>query len=305
MELKALSDSELHESAVRAARRDREAELETIAHLREIHRRRLHSVRGFTSIFAYAVEALGFSESAAATRVQAMRLLDDIPSTEKQLQSGELSVTTAAIAQRFFRREERENGNTIAVEAKKQIVAELAGKSRREVDRLLFSHSANPEAHELTERSRPVSPTRTELTFYADAELLAMIEGMRELKGARKLEELFKSALETELQRIDPLRSNRADAVTFPGKPDSRYVPVSIARTLHRRSESRCEFIDPHTKRRCGSRFRLQIDHIFPFALGGPTSLENLRLLCPSHNALEARRTFGDSKLVANINSVR
>jgi hypothetical protein len=143
-----------------------------------------------------------------------------------------------------------------------------------------------------------VTPTRTELTFYADEELLGMIERYRELKGATKLEEIFKSALDSELKRLDPLRrDNRAAAVTVLGKETSRYVPVSIARTLHQRSASRCEFIDPKSGRRCESRFRLQVDHVQPFALGGPTSFENLRLLCPSHNALEARRTYGDGKI--------
>jgi hypothetical protein len=300
MNLKSLTDPELHESALEAAARDREAELCTIAHLLEVHRRRLHSARGFSSIFAYVVEGLGFSESAAATRVQAMRLVSDVPACAPLLQSGELSVSSAASAQRFFRREERENRNFLPTETKKEIVSNLAGKSKREVERALVAHSKNPDAHELTERSKAVAPNRTELTFYADDELLGLIDRYRELKGALKLEEILKSTLESELSRLDPLRrgeGNRVDAVTFPAKPDSRYVPVSLARTLHRRSRSRCEFIDSKTGRRCESRFRLQIDHVQPYALGGPTAFDNLRLLCPSHNALEARRTYGNAKI--------
>jgi hypothetical protein len=300
MILKSLSDAELHESALKAAARDREAELCTIAHLLEVHRRRLHSARGFSSIFAYAVEGLGFSESAAATRVLAMRLLSDVPGCATLLESGELSVSSAASAQRFFRREERENRNFISAEAKNEIISTLAGKSKREVERALLTHSRNPDAHELTERSKAVAPNRTELTFYADDELLGLIERYRELKGGLKLEEILNSTLESELSRLDPLRrpeGNRVDAVTFPAKPDSRYVPVSFARTLHRRSSSRCEFIDPKSGRRCESRFRLQIDHVQPYGLGGPTAFDNLRLLCPSHNAFEARRTYGDAEI--------
>jgi hypothetical protein len=299
MILKSLSDAELHESALKAAARDREAELCTIAHLLEVHRRRLHAARGFSSIFAYAVEGLGFSESAAATRVQAMRLVSDVPACAPLLQNGKLSVSSAASAQRFFRREERENRNFLPAETKKAIVSNLAGKSKREVERALLTHSKNPDAHELTERSKAIAPNRTELTFYADDELLGLIDRYRELKGALKLEEILKSTLESELSRLDPLRrseGNRVDAVTFPAM-DSRYVPISIARTLHHRSSSRCEFIDPKTGRRCASRFRLQIDHVQPYGLGGPTSFENLRLLCPSHNALEARRTYGNAKI--------
>jgi 5-methylcytosine-specific restriction endonuclease McrA len=51
-----------------------------------------------------------------------------------------------------------------------------------------------------------------------------------------------------------------------------------------------CEYTDPRTKQRCGSKFYLEIDHIRPVALGGDNGLSNLRLLCRTHNALAARR---------------
>jgi hypothetical protein len=289
--LTTLSDDELHESAITAAQRDREAELDTIAHLREIERRRLHLVRGFSSIFSYAVDALGFSESAAATRVQAMRLAATLPSADAMLRSGELSVTTAATVQRFFRREEKENRNAIAPEKRATILREVAGKSRREIDRTLLAHATNPETHTLRESTRAVSATRTELTLYADETLMKLLERYRELKGAQKLEEI----LQTLLAKLDP--GNRPAQATLPAKEDSRHVPVGMTRELHRRAGSQCEFIDPKTRRRCSSHYRLQLDHVQPFALGGPTALENLRLLCRPHNSLEAHRTYGEAKM--------
>jgi hypothetical protein len=294
-----LTNDELHESAILAARRDREAELETIAHLREVERMRLHLQKGFSSIFSYAVDALGFSESAAATRVQAMRLAASIPSADAMLRSGELSVTTAATVQRFFRREEKENRNAIAPEMRATIIREVAGKSRREIDRALLAHTTNPETHTLRETERPVSATRTELTFYADEELMKMLERYRELKGTLKLEEIFKTLLAERLTKLDP--GNRPAQATLPAKEDSRHVPVGITRELHRRAGSQCEFIDPKTRRRCSSRYRLQLDHIQPFALGGPTRLDNLRLLCTQHNAFEALRTYGEAKLARSV----
>ncbi|MCC6653163.1 MAG: HNH endonuclease, partial [Candidatus Eisenbacteria bacterium] len=43
----------------------------------------------------------------------------------------------------------------------------------------------------------------------------------------------------------------------------------------------------------CGSRRKLEVDHKVPFALGGATTLENLRLFCRAHNRFEAERVFG------------
>jgi hypothetical protein len=45
----------------------------------------------------------------------------------------------------------------------------------------------------------------------------------------------------------------------------------------------------------CGSRSRVQYDHIEPVALGGRPTIENVRLLCARHNLLHARRIFGDA----------
>ena len=63
-----------------------------------------------------------------------------------------------------------------------------------------------------------------------------------------------------------------------------RAVPAQIRRDIWARDRGRCTYVNPKTKRRCGSRYLLQIDHIKPFALGGGSERENLRLLCAGHN---------------------
>jgi len=45
----------------------------------------------------------------------------------------------------------------------------------------------------------------------------------------------------------------------------------------------------------CGSRRRLQPDHIQPLALGGTSDLPNIRIVCAFHNLLAAREVFGDA----------
>ncbi|HYG69821.1 MAG TPA: HNH endonuclease signature motif containing protein, partial [Anaeromyxobacteraceae bacterium] len=47
--------------------------------------------------------------------------------------------------------------------------------------------------------------------------------------------------------------------------------------------------------KRCGCSRRLQFDHVQPVALGGKSTVENVRLVCQAHNLLAARRIFGDS----------
>ena len=66
----------------------------------------------------------------------------------------------------------------------------------------------------------------------------------------------------------------------------SRYIPAAVRREVWRRDQGCCSYVDPHSGRRCGSRYRLEIDHIVPFALGGGAEPGNLRLRCEAHHRL-------------------
>ena len=79
-------------------------------------------------------------------------------------------------------------------------------------------------------------------------------------------------------------------------KKISRAIPSYLRKYIWERDGGRCSYIHRETKRRCASRHLLQIDHIKPFALGGRTEKENLRLLCAGHNQfrvnLESKKLF-------------
>ena len=73
----------------------------------------------------------------------------------------------------------------------------------------------------------------------------------------------------------------------FPPKKSqrpSRYIPTYLKKYVWERDSGRCTYVHPETRRRCSSTHLLQIDHIKPFALGGKSEKENLRLLCAAHN---------------------
>ncbi|MCM2278865.1 MAG: HNH endonuclease [Oligoflexia bacterium] len=57
----------------------------------------------------------------------------------------------------------------------------------------------------------------------------------------------------------------------------------------------RCAYVDPSAQKRCQSKHGLQVDHQMPWAFGGKTRLENLRLLCPNHHRRVSFLQFGES----------
>jgi hypothetical protein len=75
-----------------------------------------------------------------------------------------------------------------------------------------------------------------------------------------------------------------------PVKPET--IPAAVKREVWTRAGGRCEWkLESGV---CGSTLRLEFDHILPRAMGGPSTVENVRLTCRSHNLLAARQAFGD-----------
>jgi len=63
-----------------------------------------------------------------------------------------------------------------------------------------------------------------------------------------------------------------------------RAIPAAVKRQVWQRDGGRCSYLDRRTGRRCNSRHLIEIDHIFPYALGGGADPGNLRLLCHAHH---------------------
>ncbi|WP_242360935.1 HNH endonuclease [Anaeromyxobacter sp. SG17] len=88
--------------------------------------------------------------------------------------------------------------------------------------------------------------------------------------------------------------SNEAAANMAAVKPSAARstIPAIVRRAVWKRDGGRCAWVGPDGCR-CNSRWKLELDHIQPAALGGPPTVENLRLACRAHNLLHAESTFG------------
>jgi 5-methylcytosine-specific restriction endonuclease McrA len=74
-------------------------------------------------------------------------------------------------------------------------------------------------------------------------------------------------------------------------KPD--HVPATVKRAVYLRDSGRCQY-RLASGEVCGCTRRLQYDHVIPRALGGPSTVDNVRLVCAPHNLLAARLALGD-----------
>ena len=67
-----------------------------------------------------------------------------------------------------------------------------------------------------------------------------------------------------------------------------------------KRDGYKCSYVSPDGTS-CGCKQYLEIDHLVPFALGGTSEADNLRVLCSAHNKMVAREVFGDNFIQSKI----
>jgi hypothetical protein len=73
-------------------------------------------------------------------------------------------------------------------------------------------------------------------------------------------------------------------------------VPAKVKREVVKRDKGECQWnlADGGV---CGATVRLEIDHVVPRSKGGPSTVENCRILCRAHNIEAARQVYGDAHM--------
>src|SRR5205085_3999859 len=103
--------------------------------------------------------------------------------------------------------------------------------------------------------------------------------------------------LETGLDLVLERQAKRKGLVEKPrkGTPSANpaVVTAAVKREVWTRDGGRCQW-PLESGGICGSTLRVEFDHSVARALGGSSSLKNMRLLCGVHNDIAARQTFGD-----------
>jgi hypothetical protein len=138
--MKHLTSDELVSRTKALVAEERRATLALIEHLEEIQRRKLYAALGYASLWEFATRELGLSEGAAQRRIQAMRLVRDVPEAKASLESGKLSLSNAAKVQ-SFRQAEKKLGRVTDARA---IVTQVESLSQKDCEKTLFAIS--PEA---------------------------------------------------------------------------------------------------------------------------------------------------------------
>ncbi len=321
IQLKQLSNSDLLDKTKQLAFEERKLNIEILKHLKEIESRKLFLEIGYRSLFEYAVKELSYSEDSAYRRINAMRLLKDLPQVEAKIQSGSLSLTAACKVQNYFKSQKKPTAHEMQLNVthhsqtdKLKLIESLENKSTREVEKELLK--LNPELVP-QEKVRPITENKTEIKLVVDDELKNKLDQLKNLLSHTNpnmsYQELISRLAEMGLDRLDPARradrknrlqerrnlsrknaspkiiSNLQRDVSGALRVNSRYISPAIKQEVWLRDQGRCTYIYSSgtvktSGRRCSSNHLLQYDHIEAFRNGGESSVNNLRLLCQQHN---------------------
>ena len=288
------NDYALHDETLKLVKEERRLTGLVIENLQKIQDTKLYLKMGFSSVFEYAVKALGYSESCAYRRLSAAKIARALPEIKEKLNSGDLNLTNLSLAQSFFTKEK------VDLPKQKDILEKIENCSKRETEKILvqeFGPSALPPKRELVQSS---NGDEALLHVRLSQKTLAKLDRLKNLRAHRNpsmtYAELIDDMCEFMLKKLDPLttknlkqsnaqqtKSQQTTIIDRP--PNPRYIPATVKRKIWQRDEGRCTYFDSKTKRRCESRHLLQLDHIKPVSCNGEATEDNLRLLCHAHHS--------------------
>jgi len=329
--VESLSDHELLAETAGAAADERRTTARLVVLLCEVDTRRLYLGQGCSSLFTYCTQVLHLSEHAAYGRIEAARAARRFPLVVERLVSGELTLTGVGLLRSHLTTENHRELLDAARHRSKRDIEELVARlvprppvpsSVRKLPAPTASSAASPsnttsalpllaapspraESPQVaipppatSAVVQPLAPERykVQLTISADTrkKLSQLQDLLRHQVPDGDLAEIFDRAITVLLAQVQ----RRKLAVTERSRddarrvvPGSRHVPASVRRAVWARDGGRCAFAGEQG--RCTETGFLEFHHKVPFALGGPTTEENLELRCRSHNGYEAAKYFG------------
>jgi len=307
---------------------EREIVAELVSALSKIYTKRLYLEAGYPSLYAFCTSALGYSSGAAWRRCAAAKVVLKTPEVLNELRNGELNLCAVAELSKVLNDTNRERLLEGAKGKSKEEVQMLVArhqpidKPARRVERVRIKRSvpsktpllcassnscAEPKAGSADESAQNRDTVTLELT---QAEMDLIKQAQVVLSTAKVKDTLLKSASKVvqHRQRLEQVREKRANKtekkpcaspvrklqLSSPNctKKPSRYIPADVRHAVEKRDGGRCSYVAPDGTRCCEAR-NLEFDHRVPFALGGESTVENLRLVCRGHNRLYADNVFG------------
>jgi plasmid maintenance system antidote protein VapI len=191
------SVSSLHEKSLFVSGEYKKREAELLSVLQEIDSRRAYLHFNTTSLYDYCVKVLKLSEGVSHSLISVARKSKEVPAMKEAIVRGELTLSKA---HRIV--------SVINNENQVEWISAAATKTSREIEKAVAT--VNPLAA-IKERVRYITGDRLEMNVGLSEEIFKKLERVMDLESQRNSkaatkEDSLDAALETYLQKYDPLR---------------------------------------------------------------------------------------------------
>jgi len=272
--VESLSPSDLRSATHKLVRRSHGIDAALLVHLGEIDERKLYLEWTFSSMFAFCVGELGFSEDVACNRIDLARAARLMPVILEALRSGQVHLAGLRLLAPHLTTENQE-----------QVLAEAAGKSKRQIEELVARLWPQPPVptvvRKLPGRPNPAPEASPASSSSPRVARVTIVE--------KALEVLIE---QVKKERFATGRKPRQAPVKDADASCSRHIPDAIKREVFERDGGRCTFSDEHG-RRCAETGALEFDHRDGFARTRLHRADRIRLLCRGHNQGAADHMYG------------
>jgi hypothetical protein len=275
----------------------------------EMEDRRLHARSAFPTMFEFCTRRLGMSDAGAHRRTTAAKLVRRFPELLGKIERGEINLSTLVMIRDHLKSENFE-----------ALLADVAGKTTREIEELLARRAPRPDvaarlekvaeqvplaaaattplpAPEVPARVAPLGEERYALSLTVSRELRDKLARARDLMMHANpngdLAVVLERAVDALLDKLEKRVLGKAERPRTERTPTKAgHVSRAARRETFERDGVQCTYVAPDGTRCCATSF-LQIDHMRERARGGSDESHNLRVYCHAHNQLHAEESFG------------
>jgi hypothetical protein len=273
--------------------------------LAEFDRTKAYRHLGHANLFDYLHRGLKLSRGAAHYRRVAAGLVERFPEVLEPIRDGRLCFTTVAVVASVLTEENRAGVLPRFFGLSKQEALEMAAELRPRAvvpERTVITQARAPVADSppapVPERKvhpgelwaprtavEPMTAVASRIHLTVSRDFLALLRRAKAGESHRTPgatdEQVLTAALEALIEKQGKRKAS---------------VPARVKREVVARDQGKCQWklADGGI---CGATVRLEVDHVHPRGKGGPSTVDNCRILCRSHNVEAARREYGDAHM--------
>ncbi|WPU66971.1 hypothetical protein [Peredibacter starrii] len=195
MRLNHLANKILLSDTKKLASSERVVITKLLHHLKEIERRKLYHELNYSSLFAYCVRELGYSESGAQRRIVAARALAEMPEIEPKIESGKLTLTNISLVNDFIEDKSQ----------RQEVLKEVEGLTKTECEKRLFEITGKEKK---PGKAKRISKDKIQEVYVLSDETMATVEKLKDLLGKNlSMDELVQFMAKEAMKSLKRMKS--------------------------------------------------------------------------------------------------